>query len=69
MVKLLKGKEPYKMSKRAGNVILMRDIVEEIGSDALRFIFASKKFNPLFKLFIFYFFSFYKFNYLFWFFL
>jgi arginyl-tRNA synthetase len=31
------------MSKRAGNVILMSDIVEEIGSDALRFIFASKK--------------------------
>ena len=43
MVSLLKDGEPYKMSKRAGNVILMRDIVEEIGSDALRFIFASKK--------------------------
>ncbi len=43
MVSLLKDGEPYKMSKRAGNVILMSDIVEEIGSDALRFIFASKK--------------------------
>ena len=43
MVSLLKNGEPYKMSKRAGNVILMSDIVEEIGSDALRFIFASKK--------------------------
>jgi arginyl-tRNA synthetase len=43
MVSLLKDGEPYKMSKRAGNVILMNDIVEEIGSDALRFIFASKK--------------------------
>jgi len=42
-VSLLKDGEPYKMSKRAGNVILMSDIVEEIGSDALRFIFASKK--------------------------
>ena len=31
------------MSKRAGNVILMSDIVDEIGADALRFIFASKK--------------------------
>jgi arginyl-tRNA synthetase len=31
------------MSKRAVNVILMSDIVEEIGADALRFIFASKK--------------------------
>jgi arginyl-tRNA synthetase len=43
MVSLLKDGEPYKMSKRAGNVILMSDIVEEIGSDALRYIFASKK--------------------------
>lgn len=43
MVSLLKDGEPYKMSKRAGNVILMSDIVAEIGADALRFIFASKK--------------------------
>ncbi|EQB39804.1 arginyl-tRNA synthetase [Sulfurimonas hongkongensis] len=43
MVSLLKDGKPYKMSKRAGNVILMSDIIDEIGSDALRFIFASKK--------------------------
>ena len=43
MVSLLKGKEPYKMSKRAGNFILMSDVVEDIGADALRFIFLSKK--------------------------
>jgi arginyl-tRNA synthetase len=43
MVSLLKDGEPFKMSKRAGNVILMSDIVDEIGADALRFIFASKK--------------------------
>lgn len=43
MVQLLKGGEPYKMSKRAGNVILMSDIEEEIGSDALRFIFLTRK--------------------------
>jgi len=43
MVSLLKDGKPYKMSKRAGNVILMSDIADEIGSDALRFIFASKK--------------------------
>ncbi len=43
MVSLLKGGEPYKMSKRAGNFILMSDIVEEIGSDALRFVFLTKK--------------------------
>ncbi|MCT7544822.1 arginine--tRNA ligase [Aliarcobacter cryaerophilus] len=43
MVQLLKGGQPYKMSKRAGNVILMSDITSEIGSDALRFIFLTKK--------------------------
>ncbi len=43
MVQLLKGGEPYKMSKRAGNVILMSDIANEIGADALRFIFLTKK--------------------------
>ncbi len=43
MVSLLKAGEPYKMSKRAGNFILMKDVVDEIGADALRFIFLSKK--------------------------
>ncbi len=43
MVSLLKDGEPYKMSKRAGNFILMSDVVEEVGKDALRFIFLSKK--------------------------
>ena len=43
MVSLLKGGEPYKMSKRAGNFILMSDVVEEIGADALRFVFLTKR--------------------------
>lgn len=43
MVALLKGGEPYKMSKRAGNFILMSDVIEEIGSEALRFVFLTKK--------------------------
>ncbi len=43
MVSLLKGGEPFKMSKRAGNFILMSDVVEEIGADALKFMFLSKK--------------------------
>lgn len=43
MVSLLKGGEPYKMSKRAGNFILMSDVVKDVGSDALRFVFLSKK--------------------------
>ncbi len=43
MVSLLKNGEPYKMSKRAGNFILMEEIVKEIGPDALRFVFLTKK--------------------------
>ena len=43
MVSLLQDGAPYKMSKRAGNFILMRDVVADIGADALRFVFLSKK--------------------------
>lgn len=43
MVSLLQNGKPYKMSKRAGNFILMDEILDEIGADALRFIFLSKK--------------------------
>jgi arginyl-tRNA synthetase len=43
MVALLQAGKPYKMSKRAGTVILMSDIVEEIGADSLRFVFLTKK--------------------------
>ena len=43
MVKLLKGGEPYKMSKRAGNFILVSDVVKDVGADALRFVFLTKK--------------------------
>ena len=43
MVQLLKGGEPYKMSKRKGNFILMSDISAEIGADALRFVFLTRK--------------------------
>ena len=42
MVSLLKDGKPYKMSKRAGTFILMRDVIDEVGADAIRFIFASK---------------------------
>lgn len=43
MVSLLKAGKPYKMSKRAGNFILMTDVIDEIGMDNLRFIFLTKK--------------------------
>lgn len=42
MVSLLKDGKPFKMSKRAGNAILMSDILAEIGAEALRYIFISK---------------------------
>ncbi|MDE6885739.1 MAG: arginine--tRNA ligase [Helicobacteraceae bacterium] len=43
MVSLLKAGKPFKMSKRAGNFILMQDVIDEIGIDAMRFIFITKK--------------------------
>ena len=43
MVNLLKDGQTYKMSKRAGNAILMSDVLAVIGRDAMRFIFISKK--------------------------
>ncbi len=42
MVSLLKGGQPYKMSKRAGNFILIKDVVNDIGADSLKFVFLSK---------------------------
>ena len=42
MVSLLKDGEAYKMSKRAGNFVLMSDVIEDIGADALRFVMLSK---------------------------
>ena len=43
IVALLKGGEAYKISKRAGNFFFMKDVVEDVGADALRLIFLSKK--------------------------
>tara|TARA_R110002096_G_scaffold428927_1_gene641198 strand:- start:25507 stop:27243 length:1737 start_codon:yes stop_codon:yes gene_type:complete len=43
MVKLLRGGEPIKMSKRSGNFITLRDIVEEVGKDVVRFIMLTRK--------------------------
>ena len=42
MVSLLKDGKAYKMSKRAGNFILMSDVIKDISADALRFVFLSK---------------------------
>lgn len=45
MVNLLKEGKPFKISKRNGTAILMSDIANEIGSEALRYIFISKSAN------------------------
>ncbi|CCG40946.1 arginyl-tRNA synthetase [Magnetospirillum molischianum DSM 120] len=43
MVNLLKGGEPYKMSKRAGTFVTLRDLVDAVGRDVVRFIMLTRK--------------------------
>ncbi len=43
LVRLLRGGEPVKMSKRAGTFVSLRDIVDEVGADAVRFMMLSRK--------------------------
>lgn len=43
LVNLYKDGQPFKMSKRAGNFITAKDVVEEVGLDVLRFVLLSKK--------------------------
>ncbi len=39
LVKLLRGGEEVKMSKRTGDFITMREVIEEVGADAAKFYF------------------------------
>ncbi len=43
MVNLLKDGEPYKMSKRAGTFVTLRDVVDEVGKGVVRFIMLTRK--------------------------
>ena len=43
LVKLLRGGEPVKMSKRAGEFVTLREVVEEVGPDAVRFMMLFRK--------------------------
>jgi arginyl-tRNA synthetase len=43
MVKFVKNGEPLKMSKRSGNFITAREVIDEVGADALRFIMLTRK--------------------------
>lgn len=36
LVRLLRGGEPVKMSKRSGDFVTLREVVDEVGSDAVR---------------------------------
>ena len=42
-VRLLRGGEPVKMSKRAGEFITLEDLVQEVGVDAARFFFLMRR--------------------------
>ena len=43
LVKLFKRGEPFKMSKRAGTFVTLRDLVDQVGSDVTRFVMLTRK--------------------------
>ncbi len=48
LVNLLRGGEPVAMSTRAGEFITLKDVVDEVGTDAARFLFLTRHYeSPL----------------------
>ncbi len=45
LVKLYRDGEPFKMSKRSGDFVTLRDVVEEVGRDAVRFMMLYRQSN------------------------
>ena len=43
MVHLMKNGEPMRMSKRAGNFVTLRDLIDEVGKDVVRFLMLTRK--------------------------
>jgi arginyl-tRNA synthetase len=43
IVHVLKGGQPVRMSKRAGSFVTLRDLIEEVGRDVVRFIMLTRK--------------------------
>ncbi|ALG90082.1 MULTISPECIES: arginine--tRNA ligase [Actibacterium] len=43
LVRLFRNGEPFKMSKRAGNFVTLRDVVDQVGSDVTRFVMLTRK--------------------------
>ncbi|MGX8680845.1 MAG: arginine--tRNA ligase domain-containing protein, partial [bacterium] len=48
MVRMVENGEVVKMSKRTGNAVTIRDLIEEIGVDATRYFFVAKAANTPF---------------------
>ncbi len=45
LVNLLRGGQPFQMSTRAGEFVTLKDIVDEVGKDAARFMFLSRSYD------------------------
>jgi arginyl-tRNA synthetase len=43
LVNLMRNGEPVKMSKRSGDLVLLREVVDEVGVDAVRFMMLNRK--------------------------
>lgn len=43
LVKLFKDGQPFKMSKRAGTFVTLRDVIDEVGPDVARFVMLMRK--------------------------
>ncbi|MCD6075136.1 MAG: argS, partial [Rhodospirillales bacterium] len=43
MVNLMQNGEPVKMSKRSGTFVTLREVIDEVGKDAVRFIMLTRK--------------------------
>ncbi len=43
MVTLLRHKEPVQMSKRTGEFITLREVIDEVGADTAKFIFLTRR--------------------------
>jgi arginyl-tRNA synthetase len=43
LVRLLRGGEPVRMSKRSGDFVTLREVVDEVGKDAVRFMMLYRK--------------------------
>ena len=45
LVNLLRGGNPVAMSTRAGEFVMLRDVVDEVGRDAARFLFLTRRYD------------------------